>query len=367
MTPSIWTHHATTLSLLVGLAACRGGGDADGAGGAGGGASTGAGTSDATVLACPNPGQLPFTLESSGWVDPDNESLAASEERYKDEASDRLGSVSLSATTYDAIDAASTPAAPRYAGRKARAPLTSGLESNGLPGENVSLWVHDAEAGWTSLGRTKTDGLGDFSFDLGAAVTLAPGQAVYSVLEADGSCAPHYDALFPSGTPVILTDIDGTMTLSDEELFSQIADGSYDPKENASASAMMNLWSDKGYPIVYLTARPHAFRAETRAWLDAHGFPVGAVVTASSLVFDESAREYKRSWVNRVLTDFGWEVVAAYGNATSDIDAYEDAGVPKEITFIVGPEAGAAGTVAIEGNDFSSHVSDFVQPYPDAP
>ena len=146
--------------------------------------------------------------------------------------------------------------------------------------------------------------------------------------------------------------------------FKQIDNGTYDPLENASASAMMNTWHDKGYEIVYLTARPHNFRAETRAWLDAHGFPTGGVISANTLVFDQSARDYKSAWVKRLLGDYGWNVVAAYGNAESDIQAYEDAGIPKDITFIVGPFAGASGTQGIADNDYGNHLSDFVEPYP---
>ena len=172
--------------------------------------------------------------------------------------------------------------------------------------------------------------------------------------------------MLPEGTRVIVTDIDGTMTLSDEELFQQIGDGSYSPAQNASASTLMNLWAEKGYVIVYLTARPHVFRAETRSWLDDQGFPARPVISANSLVFDESARNYERTWVNWMINDFGWSVTAAYGNATSDIDAYEDAGVDKNVTFIIGENAGQGGTTAIADNDFSQHTVDFVMQAPDA-
>ena len=149
-------------------------------------------------------------------------------------------------------------------------------------------------------------------------------------------------------------------------LFRQIDDGTYDPVENGSATALMNAWADKGYAIVYLTARPHAFRAETRAWLTDHGFPVGPVISANSLVFGDSARIYKRAWVNRMIGDFGWRIAAAYGNATSDIDAYEDGGIGKDITFIIGEFAGASETQSVENNDYTAHIADFVDSHPDA-
>ena len=172
--------------------------------------------------------------------------------------------------------------------------------------------------------------------------------SAFTVVEGDATCAIHGVFQWPAGTEVVITDIDGTMTFSDDELFKQIDDGAYVPLQNASADALMNAWSKKGYEIVYLTARPHLFRAETRRWLSDLGFPTGPVITANSLVFGDSAREYKGAWVKRLTNDLGWDIVAAYGNAESDIQAYEDAAIPKGITFIVGEFAGkSAGRHAL--------------------
>lgn len=356
---SIFATIAVLSSAHVG---CRGGGSTDGEGG-----SSGTGITDDTALACPFPGALPFEVEAQGFESSDNQLTVDGSPRSKDAAADALGNPGgVFADTYVAADAASAAGNIRYKGKKARTGQNSGLTAIPIRGEAVSLWTYDTEgAAWLSLGRAITDD--DGRYDIApTAGFVSLGQPVYAVLEADKSCATHYDFLSPTGTKTIITDIDGTLTLSDEELFKQIDDGSYDPLENASASALMNLWSDKGYQIVYLTARPHEFRAETRAWLEDRGFPLGAVITANTLVFDETARQYKRSWVNRVVTDFGWNVVAAYGNASSDIDAYEDGGIPKDITFIVGPNAGANGTQSIENNDYGNHITDFVSQQPDA-
>ncbi|NUP10961.1 MAG: hypothetical protein HOW73_33360 [Polyangiaceae bacterium] len=367
-------NHAHSKSMFVGsvllvaafTGACRGGeGDTDAGGGGEGG---GPPLSDATSLECPAPGHLPFATETNGFADDDNRLTAEGSPRYKDESSDVLGVPGgPRVNTYIAVDAASGTSDPPYDGAKARTGQNSGLGSVPLYQEAVSLWFYDeAATSWTTLGRAKTDDLGKYSIPDGGELAVAPGQPVYSVLEADGSCAEHYEYLLPEGTKVVVTDIDGTLTLSDEELFKQIDDGAYVPLQNQSAQALMSAWVDKGYVVVYLTARPHLFRSETRAWMEHEGFPVGPVITANSLVFDESARVYKRSWLNRVLDDFHWDVVAAYGNAESDIDAYEDAGVPKDITFIVGEFAGANGTQPIDGNDYTTHISEFVAAQPDA-
>ena len=58
--------------------------------------------------------------------------------------------------------------------------------------------------------------------------------------------------------------------------------------------------------------------------------------------------------------------MAAYGTAGSDIQAYEDAGHPKDTTFIIGEEAGRSGTVAIPDNDYTQHIQSYVVPHPDA-
>ncbi|MBK6517645.1 MAG: hypothetical protein IPG04_26895 [Polyangiaceae bacterium] len=359
-----WFALALTLSAST---ACRGGGgDAEGGGGEGGGTG-GTPISDATELQCPNPGTLPFVTESNTWASEDNQFTAEGSPRSKDEASDTLGVPGgPRANTYTAAEATTPTSDQPYDGRKARTGNSAGLTAVPLRGEAISLWTYDPTAEeWLTLGRMTTDDDGNYSVTrTGGATEL--GRPVYSILEADGSCAEHYEYLLPAGTKVILTDIDGTMTLSDEELFKQIDDGSYVPLQNESAELLMNTWVAKGYHVIYLTARPHEFRAETRSWLRDEGFPVGPVITANALVVDESARVYKRSWLNRVIDDFQWEIVAAYGNAASDIDAYEDAGVPKDISFIIGELAGQSGTVAIPNNDFTAHIADFVEPYPDA-
>lgn len=355
-----------TLTFSAGLAVgCRGGSGGDGGGGGGEGGQPP--LSDATELSCPTPGALPFATEVHDFASADNKAVAEGSPRNKDESSDTLGVPGgVRANTYIPVADAPSAGDPIYDGRKARTGQASGLSAVGLPSEPTSLWYYDpGKKAWQTLGRATTDGDGNYSIAPAEAIVTEIDRPVYSILEADGSCAEHYDYLMPEGTKFVVTDIDGTLTLSDDELFSQIDDGTYVPKQNKSADLLMNTWKDKGYFVVFLTARPHEFRSETRAWLRDQGFPKGPVITANALVFDESAREYKRAWVKRMMDDFKWDVVAAYGNALSDVDAYEDAGIPKEITFTVGEAAGANGTVAIPNNDFTNHITDYVAQQPD--
>ena len=60
------------------------------------------------------------------------------------------------------------------------------------------------------------------------------------------------------------------------------------------------------------------------------------------------------------LTDLqlvGLDIDVAYGNATTDIFAYDEAGIDLAATFILGAHGGEKGTVHL-GESFSKHLGD---------
>lgn len=316
-----------------------------------------------TALSCPAPDGLPFRLQSSGFQSSANQTLATNEPRIKTEASDTVGNPGGANANVYLADSASPATAPvDYHGVEARTRATTGLLADPLPGENVSLWTYDPTAKtWSSIGRTKTDDNG--AYDLPDTGFSTSAQAIYAVLEADATCAEHYNLLMPPGSKFVVTDIDGTLTLSDQEVAMQINDDTYVPKAMTAAVDMLQAWSKKGYPIVYLTARGHILLTDTREWLTQLGFPDGVVITSNSIA--PSAAPYKTTWLQRMITTFGWVAVAAYGNADTDITAYNNASIPKADTFIIGPLAGSDGTVGIPNDDYTQHIQTFVDPQPD--
>jgi hypothetical protein len=315
---------------------------------------------DATSLACPAPGDLPFRLESHGFLSGNNKTLAANDPRNKDEASDVLGNPGgVVADVYLDDSASPTATAITYEGSKARTPPDQGLFSTPLPGENVSLWTFDGTA-WAMLDRgvTGTDG----HYELSGTESIANATPVYAMLEADGSCATHYDYLLPPGSKFVVMDIDGTLTTDDNQIVMQVTDDTYVPHMMTAASSLAQAWAAKGYPIVYLTARAHVFDEETRAWLDMLDFPKGPVITENG---GEMADAYKTLWLQRMTGSFGWVPFAAYGNAATDITAYANTGIALDHTFIIGPNGGQGGTVAIPNMDYTQHITDFVNAQPD--
>lgn len=319
--------------------------------------------SDATSLQCPAPGVLPFRLMSSGYQSAASEALARDDPRIKDEASDTLGNPGgLGATIYFTDAQRSVTGAVTYRGAKARTTPTGGLLSSPFVGEQVSLWYHDPDQmAWQAIGRATTGSDGFYELP-STGFTVPNGRPLYAVLEADRSCAAHVNALYPPAARVVVTDIDATLTTEDPELFNQVTDETYVPRMKTAADRLLQAWAAKGYPIIYLTARPHVLRVETRRWLEDLGFPTGAVITAP--VFLSDPGPYKSAWMLRMVDDFQWDVVAAYGNADTDIEAYVAAGIPEARTFIIGPLAGTPGTTSIPDNDYTQHIATFVEAQP---
>jgi len=311
-----------------------------------------------TSLNCPAPDGLPFHTMSRGFTSA-NQTLVMNDPRNKDQSADLLGNPGgLNANVFIDDTADPTAAPIGYQGLKARTTVTGGLFATPLPGENVSLWSYDGSA-WQTEGRAQTDANG--GYDITATFTTPNQQALYSVLEADGSCAEHYNLLLPPGSKVVITDIDGTLTTDDNQELMEIPDATYVPLMMGSANTLMQAWDAKHYPIIYLTARPHVLRPESRGWLRDEVFPTGPLITAIDV---EEASAYKTLWLKRMVQMFGWVPVAVYGNADTDITAYNNVGIAKDITFIVGPLGGNGGTVAIPNMDFGAHIASFVTPYP---
>jgi hypothetical protein len=110
--------------------------------------------------------------------------------------------------------------------------------------------------------------------------------------------------------------------------------------------------------VIYLTGRPDFLARLTRHWLVTHGFPAGPIRYADRI---RQARA-SLNGVGRFKAAqlIGWrdqklDIVAAYGNASTDIAAYAALGLSVDKTYIVGPRAGQGETTAI--SDYRGHLS----------
>ncbi len=182
------------------------------------------------------------------------------------------------------------------------------------------------------------------------AADLFPGPGVYDVrmqVLGDQSTVSSEVWVLPRGTHIAVTDIDGTLTASDAELFRQVLDGSHVPVAYPDAVALTTAHAERGHAVVYLTGRPYLLSQKSRDWLSDLGFASGLLrntdSTSELLPTESGVGNFKKAFLTRLL-DAGYLIDLAYGNASTDIYAYLGAGVPASDVWIIGSNAGEQGT-----------------------
>ncbi|WP_170113104.1 LNS2 domain-containing protein [Ahniella affigens] len=144
-----------------------------------------------------------------------------------------------------------------------------------------------------------------------------------SLLLLLGGCArlPPVDIASPeSGRErVIVTDIDGTLTPRNTKIHTA----------RPGAAAVLSKYHEKGFSIIYVTARHPLFQWGLQEWLDKSGFPPGALHIAPNAKDRKHVAQYKSS----VLKEYslsGWKLSYAFGDSDTDFLAYQLAGIPKD-------------------------------------
>ncbi|MCB0974678.1 MAG: hypothetical protein KDB86_08990 [Actinobacteria bacterium] len=182
----------------------------------------------------------------------------------------------------------------------------------------------------------------------------------------------------PGAQRAVVFDIDETLTTSDTQNFIQLIFSSYDQKARPGAVELVNLYADQGYKIFYLTARPGNIRylglrqsptRVTNDWLWHHGFPIGEGISKTTLaptfVTGDTTVAYKAGAL-KFFQAQGWHFDYAYGNADTDIAAYQAAGIPNDHTFIIGEHAGEAGSTPVWTDGYGSHIEHVLPNVPPA-
>jgi phosphatidate phosphatase PAH1 len=229
----------------------------------------------------------------------------------------------------------------RVAGRFAYGPADKQLEH-----ERVTLWLEESACGtWRRLATARTDEEGRVAIDLPPEAVTHLGPTLYSlVVDGDRSAAYGMIWVLPRGAPIVVLDVDGTLTTGDRQLAGRLALGT-PAAVRPGAARLVRRYRARGVQPVYLTGRPTLLRAATRAWLESRGFPPGPILTApglgAALPTASHVGAFKRAAL-RHLVDTGLHIEAAYGNARTDVCAYAEAGIDPARTFIVGDHAGAA-------------------------
>lgn len=175
--------------------------------------------------------------------------------------------------------------------------------------------------------NAKVEGVADTGgrifYKLPKELALGPGRHRFElVLAGDNSHVPVYVDIVPRGTPLVVSDVDGTLTSSENAEFGALLTGSL-PKANPGGPEVMQALADQGYRVMYVTARPETLTTRTRDFLDANGFPPGLVHTTLTLTgaTGNAAAKYKKGEL-AMLASRGLVPEWGFGNRDSDAQTY---------------------------------------------
>lgn len=126
----------------------------------------------------------------------------------------------------------------------------------------------------------------------------------------------------PEVGKAVVFDIDGTLTPSPVEIW----------EVRAGAANAVKKYANKGYKIIYLSARIPIFQSEIPEWLRKFGFPDGYIFVPKSQQKSNNPAQFKIKILKQLIAH-RWLIVAAYGDSSTDFDAYANVGIPKASIF----------------------------------
>jgi phosphatidate phosphatase PAH1 len=212
--------------------------------------------------------------------------------------------------------------------------LAAGIDDQDLEDEEVEVFACIAPGSWKPIGKAITDDDGRFRFTLERPHRLPVGMRdLYVAALGDGSGAYFVGYNAPRGSSIVVTDVDGTISWSENSIIKNVVSRASDIKHRPNAP---EAFGKLPYPIVYVTARGDVFMDVTRGWLERHGFPRGMLRLSVGLFArpGNKAIEYKTS----VLKSLPVPIAAGIGNRKSDITAYSGIGLAAKRIFIHLPE-----------------------------
>ncbi|MDX2089155.1 MAG: hypothetical protein SFX73_14960 [Kofleriaceae bacterium] len=204
--------------------------------------------------------------------------------------------------------------------------LTYGPTDKDLQDEDVDVYACFDDT-WRSLGTARTDDDGRFTLTLTGERRLPAGlRDLYLSVVGDRTGARALALVAPAAQRVLVSDIDGTLTESENEYPVALATGTDTDVHPHAAEAFRDA-AAKGIVPIYISARGDRFTQDTRDWLAANGFPRGPIHLPRSIVTipGEDTIAFKTAALDLVEP---FELVAGIGNRATDVAAYKDAGLP---------------------------------------
>lgn len=134
--------------------------------------------------------------------------------------------------------------------------------------------------------------------------------------------APAVPAAPTTNALAVVFDIDGTLTPSVMAF----------TEARPDAAKAVHTFADRGYRVIYLSTRVSVLQRGIPEWLQENGFPPSSVHVALTDADHDDPAAFKA----RILKEYraqGWTLAGAYGDSSTDFEAYANAGIPKAKVF----------------------------------
>ncbi|MFT6425222.1 MAG: phosphatidate phosphatase PAH1 [Celeribacter sp.] len=120
----------------------------------------------------------------------------------------------------------------------------------------------------------------------------------------------------------VIFDVDGTLTPSVLSIL----------RPRHGAAEAVRAFCDAGFEIIYLSARIRILQSGLNDWLAKNGFPAGHLHMTQNRADRTDTAAFKARVLKRYVDD-GWAFTAAFGDSSSDFQAYVQSGVPLDRIF----------------------------------
>jgi hypothetical protein len=236
-----------------------------------------------------------------------------------------------------------------------------------LPGEAVDIYLdRDCAGSWVKLGSVPTssaganptvegvvDNGGRVYFQIPEADRLGVGRhRIHMVVMGDLTTADQIIEVIEPGTSVFVSDMDGTLTVSDTETWTSLITGGL-PENWPSSPEALGILASKGLRPFYLTARPESLDAVSHEFLSGKAYPPGILHTTLQPLgaTGAAATTYKTDELAALVAK-GAVVAWSFGNSDTDAQAYENTNIqPVEQRIYIGIESPPGGGRVIQGYD----------------
>lgn len=134
----------------------------------------------------------------------------------------------------------------------------------------------------------------------------------------------------PGRDRAVVFDIDGTLTTRVHAI----------RNTRTGAVSAVEAFAAAGFTVIYLSARHPLFQWHIPHWMERHGFPDGRIHVTESKTHRDDHASFKHGVLDEYRAN-GWQFVAAYGDSTTDFEAYANAGIERNRVFALRREGAA--------------------------